>query len=730
MENLDITDIDMKQIFKTLHTCNSRLLSAMAFFSLTSSIFAQAAVISNDLVKREIQYSGGHIITSSYRLVNKGVEFLAGGSPEFSFLLDGKQYTGQDEWTDFALRDTITADGGNGIILSFSNPDKTFRVSLSYVAWPGLPLINKRLSVENTGGKDIKLEGVDVEFIRLNFDTAHSRTFHHYGRHQTFGTYEGDWDDPLVIIHESACSGTERGVAVGNETVGVIKRTAVFRDGDFSQGSVESGLTHPESDYPFRRWLCPGESWTSAAIFTVLYEGDSNPQRILSTSVQDYVRKYMGVRIEQISQKPTFVYNTWIPFGRNVSEAHIMELADAAAACGVKEFVIDDGWQTNEELLEGHSSYLGDWVVDKAKFPNGLKPVFDHIKSLGMKPGLWISICGNHLSSKPYTQHPEWMVRDAQGRLANLHGCFDDWRTACLGTDWYDYIRDKILFFVREYGLAYVKLDFAIATSAYVYDTTISGCYATNHPSHRDWQESFDVIYERCMKLFDELHSQAPDLFIDCTYESAGKHHLMDYGIARHAEGNWLSNIVGPNPHSVSMVRSLAWTRTPALPATSLVIGNLAMEDPDAITSFKALAGTLPIMLGDPRQLSPERQAEFRKWSEWLQQMEEKHQVMSFRQDIPGMGEPTDGAWDGFLRINTETKSGGIVGVFRGGAVEKQRTIVVPWLNPEGKYEVRIGAGGRQIGHYTGRQLAEEGFSVTVDAPYCGELVEIMNVSD
>jgi alpha-galactosidase len=67
---------------------------------------------------------------------------------------------------------------------------------------------------------------------------------------------------------------------------------------------------------------------------------------------------------------------------KNINEKLILELAKAAADAGMKEFIIDDGWQ---------DSY-GDWGIDYKKFPNGLKPVFDYIKSLGMKPGLWVSV--------------------------------------------------------------------------------------------------------------------------------------------------------------------------------------------------------------------------------------------------------------------------------------------------------------------------------------------------
>jgi alpha-galactosidase len=103
-----------------------------------------------------------------------------------------------------------------------------------------------------------------------------------------------------------------------------------------------------------------------------------------------------------------------------------------------------------------------------------------------------------------------------------------------------------ILNLVKEHGLAYAKLDFSIVSSAYINDPTISGCYATDHPYHRDHEESLVAIYQNALKMFDELHAEAPELFIDCTFETAGKLQLQDYAFAEHAEGNWLSNIEEP----------------------------------------------------------------------------------------------------------------------------------------------------------------------------------------
>ena len=204
----------------------------------------------------------------------------------------------------------------------------------------------------------------------------------------------------------------------------------------------------------------------------------------------------------------------------------------------MKEFVIDDGWQ---------DSY-GDWGIDKTKFPNGLKPVFDYIKSLGMKPGLWVSVGSASSESKVYHEHPEWFVRDKNAGFGNLHS--DEpgeaqIRSACYSTGWKDYIKEILLKLALDYGLEYLKLDFAVVTSAYVFDPEKSGCYSKDHTGHIDHHESMFVNYERMWELFDELHAAKPNLFIDCTFEAMGGLQLIDYAMLKHAEGNWLQTSHG-----------------------------------------------------------------------------------------------------------------------------------------------------------------------------------------
>jgi alpha-galactosidase len=148
------------------------------------------------------------------------------------------------------------------------------------------------------------------------------------------------------------------------------------------------------------------------------------------------------------------------------------------------------------------------------------------------------------------------------------------------------------------------------------------------------------------------------------------------------------------------------------------------MQDKDWEMHIKSIAGALPIMLGDPRKLSETDLKKYRGYSDWLHQMESKYSIMSYRQDLPGYGEPMEGMWDGFQRINTESKNGGIIGIFRHGALETKRLVSVNYLDPEKTYDVKT-ISGNVVCTVTGKDLCKKGFSVNLEGLYSGELYEI-----
>ena len=105
--------------------------------------------VSNGVIDRTVTCSEGHVTGTEYKLNDSGS--LIGSSQEFSFLANDELYSGESQWTGFQLRDTVTASGGQGQILSFTDPKRTLLVELSYLTFPDLPLVSKTLTVRNLG---------------------------------------------------------------------------------------------------------------------------------------------------------------------------------------------------------------------------------------------------------------------------------------------------------------------------------------------------------------------------------------------------------------------------------------------------------------------------------------------------------------------------------------------------------------------------------------------------
>jgi len=709
------------------------LLKFLFYLLIVPSVSAQnfavwkdsKLVLDNGVVSREIIVENGHLLTTSFKLKDNDLNFN-NKSDEFSFMIDSKSYNGASGWNLVSFLPAKDKYQGNGATVKLKGTKELSGIELEimYLLYPDLPVIRKQITILNNSGKEIMLESFDIEKLILSFSYIESVVYSNYGRQKHLGTYIGNWDDPMLAIHSYR---KNAGVILGNESPGVLKRI------DYSTHSNDAniGLTHVDDIYPFRKYIKKGEKWTSPRTFVIPYINTSDPWQVMNTSLSDFVRRHMGLRIFEYKNRPVIVSNTWVPFRVDFNDSLIINVNKAWADCGIQLSTVDVGWYVTEgNINKKNLSWdvnFGDWIVDKNKFPNGLKPVFAEAKEMGIKSGLWISV-GSVApeTARIYKEHPEWGVLDENGLPINLHNPSQkEMLTMCFGTEWKDYAKNKILDVVRENDVSYVKLDLAVLTSAYINDYKHSGCSAKNHPYHKDREESFIVIYERLFELLDELHEQMPDLYIDCTFEVAGKLQLIDYAFCQHAEGNWLTNIEEPYPVGAFRIRNLAWWKSPAIPASSLLVGNMAIDSPDFIQELKALIGSFPIVLGNPMKLSKDQRSEIKQWTDWLKSMQMKYDYDLFRQDLPGFGEPTEGNWDGWSRINTDTKEGGIVGIFKQGSLDEERTVSVPGLDEKKQYIIKNAPDNIEVTRLSGKDLHEKGFRVRMTKEYDSRLFEL-----
>jgi len=92
-------------------------------------------------------------------------------------------------------------------------------------------------------------------------------------------------------------------------------------------------------------------------------------------------------KFEKLAMTPPMGWNSWNKFGCNVSEKLVMQMADEMVKSGMKEagyeyIVIDDCWQIDRDKD-------GEIVVDKDRFPSGIKYLADYIHSKGLKFGIY-----------------------------------------------------------------------------------------------------------------------------------------------------------------------------------------------------------------------------------------------------------------------------------------------------------------------------------------------------
>ena len=75
-------------------------------------------------------------------------------------------------------------------------------------------------------------------------------------------------------------------------------------------------------------------------------------------------------------------------------------------------FVLDDGWfGSRRDDTRG----LGDWQVSTEVWPDGLGPLVDHVKGLGLEFGIWFEPEMVNLDSDLVRAHPDWVLGPAAG---------------------------------------------------------------------------------------------------------------------------------------------------------------------------------------------------------------------------------------------------------------------------------------------------------------------------
>lgn len=215
--------------------------------------------------------------------------------------------------------------------------------------------------------------------------------------------------------------------------------------------------------------------------------------------------------------------NSWEALSFSIDEEKIKELATNASKLGVELFVLDDGWFGKRN---NDNAGLGDWNVNKEKFPNGLNEIIEYINKLGMDFGIWIEPEMVNKDSELYRSHPDWIIHDPNRKPSHTRNQY----TLDFSKDEVvDHIYNQIEKLLSDYSISYVKWDM---------NRYITECYSKDKGANLQ-----GTVYHKYIlnvyKLYDKLTTRFPNiLFESCSSGGA----RFDPGMLYYAPQTWTSD--------------------------------------------------------------------------------------------------------------------------------------------------------------------------------------------
>lgn len=246
----------------------------------------------------------------------------------------------------------------------------------------------------------------------------------------------------------------------------------------------------------------------------------------VSQNLASYTREKISYPSHRDKIRPV-LYNSWYATTFDVNEEHQLALAKTAKELGVEIFVIDDGWfkgRLNDK------AGLGDWTVDKNKFPNGLKPMIDKINAMGLEFGIWIEPEMVNPNSDLYRAHPDWVFHYPN---RTRHEGRNQLMLNLAREDVYTYLYTCFSSLLRENNIKFIKWDMNKPLTD------------PGFPSASvEEQRSVRIKYiENLYRLFETLRKEFPDVWFENCSSGGGR---VDLGMMARTDFSWASDNTDP----------------------------------------------------------------------------------------------------------------------------------------------------------------------------------------
>ncbi len=436
---------------------------------------------------------------------------------------------------------TETAHGFDVVLKDISRP---IFVTLHYAMDPESGILARNATIENRGtGSDAG--AVTVEQAAA---AAWALPAGHYTLNYLTGRWAGEWTLTQEAVHPGARVIESRRGSTGHQAnpwFAIQAGDANEDHGDVWFGALgwsgswritveqdqldEVRVTGGFNPFDFGYVLKGGEKLETPVFYGgYAHNGLGGASRMLHRFELEHILPRTQATAAQLLPKVRpVIYNSWEATEFRVNEAGQMALAEKAAALGIDRFVMDDGWFGQRK--DDHAG-LGDWYVNKGKFPNGLKPLIDKVHALGMDFGLWFEPEMVNPDSDLYRAHPDWVLHfpgrpeSEQRNQLVLNLARPDVRDYVLG------FLDKIL---TENDIAFLKWDYNRNWSEPGWDQLPTA----------EQKKVYVAFTQNLYGILAELRKRHPNVEIEDCSGGGGR---VDLGILRYTDEVWTSDNTDP----------------------------------------------------------------------------------------------------------------------------------------------------------------------------------------
>ena len=235
----------------------------------------------------------------------------------------------------------------------------------------------------------------------------------------------------------------------------------------------------------------------------------------ITSNHYDWIRGRSN-HITKVRPRP-LTLNMWEAVYFEHSFDGIKKIVDKAAEIGVERVVLDDGWFGSRR---DDKMGLGDWVISKDVWPDGLQPIIKYINDKGIEFGLWFEGEMVNADSDLYRAHPDWILQEpgripVEGRWQQVLDLTKEGA--------YNHVLNQVDAVLTENNIAYIKWD---------HNRHLTDPISDGRPVARKQTEA---IY----RIFDELKRRHPGLEIESCASGGGR---VDLGMIEHADRFWTSD--------------------------------------------------------------------------------------------------------------------------------------------------------------------------------------------